>query len=71
VAVLSDEGRDFVFAHWKDDYYMRRFITRGRAFLDEIEVTDGLKPDEKIVAVGAFVMKSDVLREKMGAGCAD
>jgi cobalt-zinc-cadmium efflux system membrane fusion protein len=71
VAVLSDEGRDFVFAHWKDDYFMRRFITKGRDFLEETEICDGLKPGETIVTVGAFLMKSDVLRAKMGAGCAD
>ncbi|MFH1969336.1 MAG: efflux RND transporter periplasmic adaptor subunit, partial [Verrucomicrobiota bacterium] len=70
-ALLSDEGRDFVFAHWKDDYFMRRFITKGRDFVEHIEVRDGLKPGERIVAEGAFLMKSDVLRGKMGAGCAD
>lgn len=70
-AVLSDEGRDFVFAHWKDDYYMRRFITKGRDFPDVIEIRGGLKAGERIVQEGAFIMKSDVLREKMGAGCAD
>ena len=70
-AVLSDEGRDFVFVHWKDDYYLRRFVARGRDFFDEVEIRSGLKPGQRIVAVGAFVMKSDVLREKMGAGCAD
>ena len=70
-AVLADEGRNFVFAHWKDDYFMRRFITTGRDFVEYIEVRDGLKPGERIVAEGAFLMKSDVLREKMGAGCAD
>ena len=31
----------------------------------------GLTGDETIVADGAFLMKSDVLRSKMGAGCAD
>ncbi|MBU4211736.1 MAG: efflux RND transporter periplasmic adaptor subunit [Kiritimatiellae bacterium] len=70
-ALLSDEGQDFVFAHWKDDYFMRRFITKGRDFVEHIEVRDGLKPGERIVAEGAFLLKSDILREKMGAGCAD
>ena len=71
MAVLSDEGRDFVFAHWKDDYFMRRFVTKGRDFGEEVEILDGLKAGERIVQDGAFLMKSDVLREKMGAGCAD
>ena len=38
---------------------------------DIIEILDGLKEGETIVGNGAFLLKSDVLREKMGAGCAD
>jgi cobalt-zinc-cadmium efflux system membrane fusion protein len=58
-ALLSDEGNDFIFTHWKEDYYARRSVKRG------------LKDGETIIAEGAFLLKSDVLREKMGAGCAD
>ena len=35
-AVLSDEGLDFVLCNWKDDYFMRRFITKGRDFVENI-----------------------------------
>jgi hypothetical protein len=31
----------------------------------------GLPADAEVVTTGAFLLKSDVLREKMGAGCAD
>jgi cobalt-zinc-cadmium efflux system membrane fusion protein len=70
-AVLEDEGRAFVFVHHHGDYYVRRPVTRGRAWADRVELTAGLKGGETIVAEGAFLMKSDVLRSKMGAGCAD
>jgi cobalt-zinc-cadmium efflux system membrane fusion protein len=70
-AVLEDEGRSFVFAHHVDDYYVRRPVTTGRVWGDRIEITGGLRGDETIVAEGAFLLKSDVLRSKMGAGCAD
>lgn len=70
-SLLSDEGRDFVFVHWKEDYYVRRVVRQGRAFADVVEILEGLKPGETIVTRGAFVLKCDVLREKMGAGCAD
>jgi cobalt-zinc-cadmium efflux system membrane fusion protein len=70
-AVLSDEGTDFVFRHWKEDYYLRQPVKTGREFRDAIEILDGLRPDDSIIADGAFLMKSDVLRSKMGAGCAD
>jgi cobalt-zinc-cadmium efflux system membrane fusion protein len=70
-AVLSDEGVSFVFKLLKDDYYYRRAVTTGRQFGDWVEIVEGVAPGEVIVARGAFVLKSDVLRSKMGAGCAD
>jgi cobalt-zinc-cadmium efflux system membrane fusion protein len=71
VALMSDEGLDFVFRHWKEDYYVRRPVKRGREFADHVEILEGLEPGDRIVADGAFLLKSDILREKMGAGCAD
>jgi membrane fusion protein, heavy metal efflux system len=70
-AVLSDEGRSFVFVHQQGEFYMRRPVQTGRASLDWIEVTSGLAGGETVVSNGAFLLKSDVLRSKMGAGCAD
>ena len=71
VALLSDEGNDFVFRYLKDDYYVRRAVKKGREFDDSVEVVDGLKVGETIISDGSFLLKSDVLRSKMGAGCAD
>lgn len=70
-AVLEDEGRSFVFVHHHDDYYIRRPVTVGRSWPGVVEVKKGLEPAQLVVAEGAFLMKSDVLRSKMGAGCAD
>lgn len=70
-AALEDEGQWFVFTHLKDDYYIRTPIKKGRGFSDSIEILEGLKEGQGVVADGAFLLKSDVLREKMGAGCAD
>lgn len=70
-AVLEDEGRSFVFIHHHDEYYARRPVTVGRSWGGRIEVPKGLNGGETVVADGAFLMKSDVLRSKMGAGCAD
>lgn len=71
VALLSDEGTDFVFIHMKDDYFLRQNVKKGREFEDGVEILEGLMPGQTIVTEGAFVLKSDVLRSKMGAGCAD
>ncbi|MFH1741626.1 MAG: efflux RND transporter periplasmic adaptor subunit [bacterium] len=70
-AVLSDEGKSFVFEHWKDDLWARRDVEVGKSNGGFTEVLDGLSEGAQIVTGGAFMLKSDVLREKMGAGCAD
>lgn len=70
-AVLEDDGREFVFMHYKDDYYVRRPIITGNVFEEFVEIKKGLSGNELIVSNGAFLLKSDVLRSKMGAGCAD
>lgn len=71
VALQSDEGVDFVFTHMKDDYYLRTNVKKGRDFADGVEILEGLAPGQTIVTDGAFILKSDVLKAKMGAGCAD
>lgn len=70
-AVLSDEGRFFVFVHHHGDYWIRRPIAPGRRWVDWVEVKTGLAGGETLAADGSFLLKSDVLRSKMGAGCAD
>jgi cobalt-zinc-cadmium efflux system membrane fusion protein len=71
VAVLSDEGRQFVFVHKEDAYWIRRPVTTGARFNNQVLIISGLSAGQKIIADGSFLLKSDVLREKMGAGCAD
>jgi cobalt-zinc-cadmium efflux system membrane fusion protein len=70
-AVLADEGKFFVFKHWKDDFFVRQDVRKGRDFFGMIEILDGLQAGDTVAVEGAFLLKSDVLREKMGAGCAD
>jgi cobalt-zinc-cadmium efflux system membrane fusion protein len=70
-AVMSDEGRHFVFQHWKEDLWVRRDVTLGSTLGDYAEILSGVPKDALVVTSGAFMLKSDILREKMGAGCAD
>ena len=70
-AVLKDEGKEFVFEHWKEDFWLRRDVTTGRVQRGLVEIVEGLRPGAIVVARGGFMLKSDVLRAKMGAGCAD
>jgi cobalt-zinc-cadmium efflux system membrane fusion protein len=70
-AVLEDEGRSFVFVHQQGEDYVRRPVSTGRRWDDWVEITKGVSPLQLVVVEGAFLLKSDVLRSKMGAGCAD
>lgn len=70
-AVVSDDGRHFVFQQFKDDLWVRRDVVTGKEVGDLLEIISGVEPGALVVASGAFMLKSDVLREKMGAGCAD
>ena len=70
-AVLSDEGQTFAFVHWKDDLWLRRDVSIGKPQGDMVEILSGLSAGDTVVAGGGFLFKSDILRAKMGAGCAD
>jgi len=70
-SVLSDDGKTFVFRHWRDDFWVRRDVVVGRRLGDLVQILEGVNEGDTVVASGGFVLKSDILREKMGAGCAD
>jgi cobalt-zinc-cadmium efflux system membrane fusion protein len=70
-AILNDEGRQFVFLHWRDDLWLQRQVVLGEADGERVEIVSGLEPGAAVVVAGGFMLKSDVLRAKMGAGCAD
>jgi cobalt-zinc-cadmium efflux system membrane fusion protein len=70
-AVLQDEGRDFVFVRASGPYFIRRAVTAGPASEGWRTVGGEVKAGDEVVTTGAFMLKSDVLRSKMGAGCAD
>ena len=70
-AVVSDEGTSFVFVRWKSDFWVRRNVIVGRDQGRLVEILDGVTSDDIVAVGGSFMLKSDILRAKMGAGCAD
>ncbi len=70
-AVVEDRDELFVFVRAGPRRFVRRDVKLGARDSGVVEVTAGLSPGEEIVVQGAFLLKSDILREKMGAGCAD
>jgi len=69
-AIMTDEDRTFLFRHLKDDFWVRRDVLTGKENNGYIQIVSGLAENARVVTKGAFMFKSDVLREKMGAGCA-
>ena len=70
-ALLEDEGRTFVFVRHDREYFVRRPVKPGRRGGGFVEILSGAAAGDEVVARAAFLLKSDVLRSKMGAGCAD
>jgi cobalt-zinc-cadmium efflux system membrane fusion protein len=70
-AVVADAGKQFLFRLVRDHFALRTDVQVGRTFVESLEIVQGVSEGDKIVGRGAFLLKSDVLREKMGAGCAD
>lgn len=70
-AVLEDEGRSFVFVRLEGPYFVRRPVAVEHSEGGFVEVTGDLAAGDEVVSRGSFLLKSDVLRSKMGAGCAD
>lgn len=69
-ALCRDEHEAFVFVRAEGDLFFRRNVVVGRASDGVVSVRSGLKAGQEVIADGSFLLKSDVLREKMGAGCA-
>jgi cobalt-zinc-cadmium efflux system membrane fusion protein len=66
-AVQSIDGQPFVFVEKERGKYELRAIERGADLEDGVEVLRGLASGETIVDGGSFILKSEVLREQMGA----
>lgn len=69
-AVLEDDGRFFVFVKHNDSMFFRRDVTIEGQRGESIVIGSGVHDGDEIVTEGSFLLKSDILRAKMGAGCA-
>jgi len=67
-AVLTDGGESFVFQHWRDDFWVRRDVALGPSHDGVTEIAGGVADGVTIAHAGAFMLKGDILRGKMGAG---
>ena len=67
-SVLNDGETNFVFVPAGEGKFMAQKVQIGIAHGDHIPINHGLKSGETLVTKGTFMLKSEVLKERMGAG---
>lgn len=67
-ALFEDQDRRFVFKKWKESFWIRTDVKLGAYYGQQIEITQGLIEGDQIVTHGGFILKSEILKNKMGAG---
>ncbi len=70
-AVQDVDGRQVVFRKIEDDLYETRLVEAGPAADGRIPILAGLALQDEIVTEGSNIVKSEFLKERLGAGCAD
>jgi multidrug efflux pump subunit AcrA (membrane-fusion protein) len=64
-ALQADEGRQVVFVALGASKFEKRVVTTGLQHGGRVQVLDGLKAGEKVVAEGSFILKSEMLKSEM------
>jgi len=57
-AVITEQGRTFVFVFDSGELFERRAVTLGAEGQDYYEVRSGLRPDERVVTEGIYQLRS-------------
>jgi cobalt-zinc-cadmium efflux system membrane fusion protein len=71
IAVQRAKGRDLVFVKKEDGLYQPVAVRVADDGLDTVEILEGLEPGAEVVTSGAFLLKTEILKESIGAGCCD
>jgi cobalt-zinc-cadmium efflux system membrane fusion protein len=69
--VQRHENAPFVFVRNSDDLYSLRRVAVGSTRGDSVEVIAGLDQSDEVVTTGSFIVMSEFLKSRLGAGCAD
>jgi len=70
-AVQRAQEHDLVFVRTAAGEYEPVQGKLGASAGDDVEVVEGLAPGAAVVTTGAFVLKTEILKDSIGAGCAD
>lgn len=71
-ALQRHEGADLVFIPQGEGAYRpQRVQARPTGRKDLVEVTWGLRPGQEVVTDGSFLLKTEIMKGSIGAGCCD
>ncbi|WP_417383392.1 efflux RND transporter periplasmic adaptor subunit [Gimesia sp.] len=65
-ALQEHEGKTFVFLHTGEDQFEKRLVKPGQQNETSVVILEGLKPGERVVLDGGFILKSKMLEDLMG-----
>jgi cobalt-zinc-cadmium efflux system membrane fusion protein len=60
-----------VFVRQADDLYLPRKVVLGSRAGNHTEVLKGLAEGEAVVTTGSFLLKTEILKSSIGAGCCE
>ncbi|WP_243337534.1 efflux RND transporter periplasmic adaptor subunit [Anaeromyxobacter soli] len=70
-AIQRAQEHDLVFVRTAPGQYDPVAVRLGARVGGDVEVVGGLAPGSEVVTTGAFVLKTEILKDSIGAGCAD
>ena len=65
------DGASYLFVALEPDLFELRRVEAGRAENGRIAIASGLAAEEKVVSGQGFALKSELLKSRLGASCAD
>ena len=70
-ALQTAKGVHVVFVRNGAGKFETRRVKLGLDLDDRVEIKDGLKAGEEVVTTGSFLLKTETLKDSIGAGCCD
>jgi len=70
-AIQRAEDCTLVFVKKGEGLYEPVRVELGAATEDLVEVVDGLSPGMEVVTTGSFLLKTEILKDSIGAGCCE
>jgi multidrug efflux pump subunit AcrA (membrane-fusion protein) len=65
-ALQTDEDNQIVFVALDTNRFQKRVVKLGMEQRGRVQVLEGLKPGEKVVTEGSFIVKSEMLKGELG-----